>query len=436
MKNCLKLILIPLLALIFSEPVESQSTPPEKVIGKTIGFGPGGGFLKEKQFIFGHNNGVEVPSTVHSNFTAYDNRVRKILNVILSAPSLNPPTGFDAAVQLEDYHTSSNEMYHGVMNIWMFMYEKDWDSHQIERSSETGYIINIFLNDPTILMGKKIFFSDTIHYRQVTNDGYIKAENVDGNEVDMVLTGNEHLFVPYSAGQFLKFQQNFFEKKIQEANEDLNDDQSNVTSTQNPSGSHSAAIKEFEDKIHEDSLDLLESKKDLKDAEGIGKTMAEQQVQGYENEIASLKKAMAQFNGRQQKNFENEMSNSYNEVVSKDKKTLQDYRDRIKEIREQYNNMPAENRQQQAFVINSLDNNVINDDGIIESLKLVPAGTENATPLFTYNPGYFDHKQPSNIQLLISTYNANKIVQGDYRSEKEIKLVHELNYKALHDLME
>lgn len=420
--------------------LHAQSIPPEKVTGKVFGFGPEGGFLKEKQFIFGHNNGTDVPSNVHSNFTAFDNTVRKMLNVILSAPALNPPMGFDPAVQLEDYHTSSNDMYHGEINIWLFMYEKDWDTHQNERGSETPYQVNIYLNDPTILMGKRIFFSDTIHDAQATNDEYIKATNVDGKEVDILMKKNENLFVPYSAGEFLKFQQNFFEKKIQEANGELKDDQSKVAQTQNPAGNHSDAIKEFDDKIHDDSLDLLESKKDLKGADGFGKTLAQQQVQGYESEIASLKKArantFAQLSSRQQKSFDNEMSNSYSEVVSKDKKTLQDYKERLKEITDQYNNISEENRQQQAFVINNLENNAINDDGMIEYLKLVPAGTDNATPLFTYNQGDFDSRQPSGIELLISTYKSNTINQGDYGSEKQLEIMHQLNYKALRNLME
>ncbi len=416
-----------------------QNISPEKVIGKVVGFGPGGEFLKEEQFIFGHNNAVDVPSSVHSNFTSFDNEVRKILDIILNTPTLKPPMGFDPAIQLEDYHTSSQDMYHGEINIWMFMYSTDWASHKNERGEETPYQVNIYLNDPTILMGKRIFFSDTIHDIHKTKDGFIKAKNVDGKEIDMVSIKNKPLFIPYSAGEFLKFQQAFFEKRIKETNEELKDDESNVTQTQDPSDGHDATIKEFDDKIHQDSLDLSESKKDLKNADGIGKTLAQQQVQGYENEIASLKKArtsaIAQLYSQQQKNFDNEMSNSYHEVVSKDKKTLQDYNERLKEITDQYNSMPVDNRHQQAFVINNLKSAAINDNSMIESLKLVSPGTQDATPLFTYNPDYFSKNQSSGIQLLIATYATHSIDPNDYGSAKQLEIMHELDYKSLKKAM-
>ncbi|MCC7401291.1 MAG: hypothetical protein IT214_07380 [Chitinophagaceae bacterium] len=392
------------LIFLFSVSILSaQSVPPEKVSGK-IYMADGSNFtIKGTRPYPGHNifDPSDPPETIPpANFQSFDANTMRVFDVAKSVPDLNPPVGFDAKFQIESFRRETVSMYYGWLRIWMFGYYTEWSTKKNAPSSETAQMAFAFINDPTILCGRKEYFRDTLQYRQISSDGKFVIDEVsEGENLKLkIIRLTKSLFAAYTIGDFLSGKTKYYQKKLIKWQQQLQTDQQNLKDAKPSSSNDPVAI--MDDQIKQYKAEIAENKKELRTASGTETKNIEIAIESNEKMLASAENTRQQLASPEQRDlqsqFRNEALAADQKVIAIDQDKITDTKTKLEHTIELYKNLSGQQKNEQAFlkpisVIEDLIKEGQNFDPD-DWDQLADPGEKNAEPIYRYNPRYFDKK--------------------------------------------
>jgi hypothetical protein len=381
---------------------------PENVTG-TLSMLTGSGMrVKGSMPVIGHDifDPSEVPASVPpGDFRGIDAGMRKVSGVVRAVPGLNPPTGFDARMQINTFRREAGGMYDGWLKVWMFPYYRDLSSGKIVPSEETALWVLVYVNNPDPLCGHHTYFSDTLRLSGGTGGAELAA-GAGGEMPEMeVIRKPAPLFAPYTAGAFLLGQKAYYRSQLLQWSNTLQDDQRKL-SRMAPAPSPAAAV--IDKNISDLQADLAGRQNDLKTASASDTAMITLIIDNEKKQIAALRQASAA-SGEQaaaSRQFNEALTATYTSAVRTDKEKIAALQQQLSRITARYGALSPMQRNAQAFIMpqQKMPPGTVYADQWDEAfVRLLDPGDRKGVALYTYNPGYFDRSAPAAVQLILLT---------------------------------
>ena len=322
--------------------------------------------------------------------TSLANTTGKIMDAICRMPQLNPPTGFDAKVNVAGSDLGLKE-HEPRFEVFCYLRYLVKDSHTgAVKQSLDGADLYLYINAFGLFDQMGNYWQDcdkakfTLFFEQPqlldSTDNYITFK-YKGDPVRIVLANNKPLFVPLTRKEFVQF-------LIARKNFQVKEDQGIIADLQK-------TIKEAGETLaHPASYLTTEVKKALAD----GVTVQEKQVADFKEEI-------------------------------KKKQT------KIEQYSEYLNAMNP----QEATAPTRLDYNKKSDELMGGLEQLVPVGRREGVMLTKINPGYYNRTTNAPVAQMISIYYAWPQVgfeqDPDYLQQATLDIFNQLDYHQLKESM-
>jgi hypothetical protein len=322
--------------------------------------------------------------------TSLANTTGKIMDAICRLPQLNPPTGFDAKVNVAGSDLGLKE-HEPRFEVFCYLRYLVKDSHTgAVKQSLDGADLYLYINAFGLFDQMGNYWQDCdktkfpLFFEQVqlldSTDDYITFK-YKGDPIRIVLANNKPFFVPLTRKEFVQF-------LIARKNFQVKEDQGIIADLQKN-------IKEAGETLaHPASYLTAEVKKAL--AKGV--TVQEKQVADFKEEI-------------------------------KKKQT------KIEQYREYLNAMNP----QEAAAPTRLDYNKKSDELMGGLEQLVPVGRREGVMLTKINPGYYNRTTNAPVAQMISIYYAWPQVgfeqDPDYLQQATLDIFNQLDYHQLKESM-
>jgi hypothetical protein len=319
----------------------------------------------------------------------------------------------------------------------MFAYYRDWSSKKNIPSEETSSWVQIYVNDPTPLCGNHRYFSDTVQHLRKLADGSILADRINTRAATQVkIIGKpKPLFAPYTTGAFLAAETEYCRQKLIKWKKDLAEDEDKLSEMR-----AAGPVQMMDQDIRNLKTDISERRKDLETATGNDKQMILQIIMQEQQQIQILTKTKQDQASKSQAKanaeFNEALTQTYKAALETDRKKINDLQQQLEQVTDQYNSLSMQQRNAQAFIVPKYESPsqlVYTDEWDADVIRLVKPGQEKGIGLYCYNPDYFNPGRPSDIQLIILTFNAEG--NGPVLN-KQWEIIQQINVAQLRSLLQ